>query len=97
MYGVCTVTFVDKIPTVSIVMVKILAVVYYFNTIVIASDPECVTNNTGDNKNKYPAPDYVVSINSHSFKKVIDDFIILFFAFQHAKFLLFDVYLIDYI
>ena len=68
MYNIGAITFMDKIPTMPIVVLYILAVVYYLNFIVIISDPECVTNSADNNKNKYSAPDYVVSINSHSFR-----------------------------
>ena len=68
MYEISAVTFMNKIPAMPIVVLYILTVIYHLNTIVSASDPECVTNSTDDNKNKYPAPDYIVSINSHSFK-----------------------------
>ena len=82
MYGVCTVTFMDQIPTMPIVVLYILAVIYYFNTIDIVSDPECVTNSTGDNKNKYPAPDYVVSIHSHSLPLNCTPLTTILFSFQ---------------
>jgi hypothetical protein len=65
MYNIGAVTFVDKIPTMPIVMFKILAVVYYLNAIIITSDPECVTNSTDNNKNKNPAPKYIFDVYSH--------------------------------
>ena len=67
MYNIGAITFMDKIPAMPIIVLYILAVIYHLNTIVSASDPERVTNSTDDNKNKYSAPDYVVSINSHNY------------------------------
>ena len=66
MYNIGAITFMDKIPTMPIVVLYILTVIYYLNTIVITSDPECVTNSADNNKNKYPAPSKVFKTHTHS-------------------------------
>ena len=53
MHKIGAVTFMYKIPAMTIIVLDILAIIYYFNVIVIDSDPECVTNNSNNGKNKY--------------------------------------------
>ena len=43
----------DKIPTMPSIVLDIFTIIYYFDVIIIDSDPESVTNNANNNENKY--------------------------------------------
>ena len=65
MYSVSAITFMYKIPAMTIIVLDILATIYYFNAIVVDSNPKCVTNNSYNNKNKYSAPDNIFRMYFH--------------------------------